>query len=591
MRPRPLLWQLYASYLLIVLVSLFGVTWYASRAVRSFYLERMRVGLEARARLLEDEVVQRLGRHARNELDRLCKCLGRAAATRITVILPTGLVVADSDHDPATMDNHSDRPEIQSALRGEVGSSLRYSYTLQKMMMYVAVPLRRDGRILAVLRVSVPATAIERALGSIRRNVVLVGLVAAALAAVLSGLVARRLVGPLREIERGAQEIARGNWSIRLPAPRSTELIRLVEVLNDMTRQINARVRTIREQRDELEALLAAMVEGVLALDRQGHIRFLNRAAADLLRQDEAAAKGRAVIEVARYPDFEQFVRDALRADQPIERDLTLRDEEERFVYARATPLVDAQGQKAGGLLVLRDVTEVRRLERVRREFVANVSHELKTPITSVKGAAETLRELADDLSPDARRFVEMLVRQADRLHAIVEDLLTLSRIEQAEEAGVIPLEPRAVQEVIDAAVKDCARRAEQRGVRVERACPSELTVHANASLLEQAVVNLVDNAIKYSEPGQVVRVEAQQEGAEVVIRVVDQGCGIPREHLPRLFERFYRVDKARSRKLGGTGLGLAIVKHIAQAHGGTVSVESEPGKGSTFTIHLPAAG
>jgi two-component system phosphate regulon sensor histidine kinase PhoR len=241
-------------------------------------------------------------------------------------------------------------------------------------------------------------------------------------------------------------------------------------------------------------------------------------------------------------------------------------------------------------VIVLNDVTDVQRLESVRRDFVANVSHELKTPVASIKGFVETLLDGAADDPAASRRFLEIVARQADRLAAIIDDLLALSRIEQSEGAGNLPLEPTRLADVIAAVVADCGPRAAERSIRLETTCTDGLVADVNPPLLEQALINLVDNAIKYSDPGGGVWVAAEEAGGALVVRVSDEGCGIEAEHLPRLFERFYRVDRARSRRLGGTGLGLAIVKHIVLAHGGSIGVESRPGVGTTFTMRLPAA-
>jgi two-component system phosphate regulon sensor histidine kinase PhoR len=273
-----------------------------------------------------------------------------------------------------------------------------------------------------------------------------------------------------------------------------------------------------------------------------------------------------------------------------VQDDIVLRGPRDRTIRLRGTALRDVSGD-GGAVIVLDDVTDVQRLEAVRRDFVANVSHELKTPIASIKGFVETLLDGAADDPADNKRFLGIVARQADRLAAIIEDLLALSRIEQSEGAGNLPLERASLADVLAAAVADCGPRGTERSVHLETDCDPDLTADVNAPLLEQAIINLVDNAIKYSEPGHTVWITAAREGDGadgLVIRVRDEGCGIEAEHLPRLFERFYRVDKARSRKLGGTGLGLAIVKHIVQAHGGTVGVESLPGQGTTFTLRLP---
>jgi two-component system phosphate regulon sensor histidine kinase PhoR len=295
-----------------------------------------------------------------------------------------------------------------------------------------------------------------------------------------------------------------------------------------------------------------------------------------------------------RNPDLRRFALRAIDCREPVEDDLVLHGLRDRTIRLRGTALRDVSGE-GGAVIVLNDVTEMKRLEHIRRDFVANVSHELKTPVASIKGFVETLLDGAALDAADNQRFLEIIARQADRLAAIIEDLLALSRIEQSEEAGNLPLEAVPIASVFAVVAADCGLRVRERAIQIETSCPDDLVAEVNAPLLEQAVINLVDNAIKYTDTGRTIWLSAAAETAaegreELVIRVRDEGCGIEAEHLPRLFERFYRVDKARSRKQGGTGLGLSIVKHIVQAHGGTVAVDSTPGVGSTFTIRLPLA-
>jgi two-component system phosphate regulon sensor histidine kinase PhoR len=297
--------------------------------------------------------------------------------------------------------------------------------------------------------------------------------------------------------------------------------------------------------------------------------------------------------EVVRNPDLRRFALLAIDCRDPVEDDLVLRGPRDRTIRLRGTALRDLSGE-GGAVIVLNDVTDVQRLENVRRDFVANVSHELKTPIASIKGFVETLLDGAADDPVDNRRFLQIVAKQADRLAAIIEDLLALSRIEQSEGAGTLPLEPARIADVLTAVVGECAPRAADKSIRLVTSCADDLVAEVNPPLLEQALINLADNAIKYSDEGRTTTIDAVAEGAdgsgEVVFTVRDEGRGIAPEHLPRLFERFYRVDSARSRALGGTGLGLSIVKHIAQAHGGTVTVESTVGVGTTFTMRLPLA-
>ena len=349
---------------------------------------------------------------------------------------------------------------------------------------------------------------------------------------------------------------------------------------------------TIGRQGTQQEAVLGSMIEGVLAIDARQRLLGINRAAAELLGIAGDRVAGRPLQDVVRNPDLRQFALTAIDCREPVEDDLVLHGLRDRTIRMRGTGLRDASGE-GGAVIVLNDVTEMQRLERVRRDFVANVSHELKTPIASIKGFVETLLDGAMDDPGDTRRFLGIVARQADRLAAIIEDLLALSRIEQSEGTGNLPRDTMPVAAVLEAATAACLPRATELGVVLEVDCPSDLGWRINAPLFEQAVINLVDNAVKYSEQGDVVRLSAAHEPGEagqLVILVQDEGCGIAADHLPRLFERFYRVDKARSRGLGGTGLGLSIVKHIVQAHGGSVAVESEPGVGTSFTIRLPPA-
>jgi len=329
-------------------------------------------------------------------------------------------------------------------------------------------------------------------------------------------------------------------------------------------------------------------VEGVLAVDSQQRLITLNRAAAQLLGVDYLASQDLTIQEVVRDSQLQSFITRTIFARGPIEAEVALR-QGQQIIQAHGTFLKDAQGADIGFLIVLHDVTHLRRLEMSRRDFVANVSHELKTPITSIKGFVETLLAGALQEPENARNFLGIVSRQTDRLNEIIDDLLSLSRIEQDAEQGRVFLTTGRLKGVLDSAIQICEAKAAAKEITVRLNCPDQLRARINAPLLEQALVNLIDNAVKYSPAGSAVQVEALRDDAEVVVRVRDQGVGIEKSQLDRIFERFYRVDAGRSRKIGGTGLGLAIVKHIAQAHHGRVTVESTPGAGSLFSLHLPA--
>jgi len=588
MARKRLLWQLFSSHLFIIVVSLVALTWYASRAVPRFYLKQKAGELEARARLLEGEIAGRLVSGQTVSVDSLCKDLGRKTATRITVILTSGRVIGDTEEDPAVMDNHAKRPEIMEALAGQKGISTRYSPTLGQKLMYAALPLRQGDDIIGVIRTSIPLISISTILGDIRRNLALGGVVVAVLAAAMSLMIARRISRPLERMKEGAERFARGELMTRLPVPASEELGGLAQAMNEMASQLDERIRTATTQRSQLEAVLSSMVDGVMAVDTEEHVISMNQAAGQLLGVNPDEVQGLAIQEILRNSDLLRFVARTLGSMWPVEGDIILGDESEKSLQAHGTILHDAEGRGIGALIVLNDVTRMRRLENVRREFVANVAHEIRTPVTSIKGFAETLLDDALSDQKSTRNFLRVIARQTDRLNAIIEDLLTLARIEEEAERAEVELKEQRIVAPLRAAVQICEGEASAKGITIDLACDQSITGRINSTLLEQAVANLIDNAIKYSEPKSSIHVGAASGDGEIIISVRDEGCGISQEHLPRLFERFYRVDKARSRKLGGTGLGLAIVKHIIQAHAGRVSVTSAPGQGSTFRLHLP---
>ncbi len=441
MRRRRLVAQLFPSYLVIVLLALLAVTWYVGRTWRQSFLTQIATDLKVRADLVKPQFQGLLNPLQAGAVDRLCKELGQLSATRLTVILPSGLVVGDSHNDPAKMDNHGDRPEIQQALTGRIGISTRHSYTEETPMMYVAAPLMAQGRVTAVVRASLPVVFIDRALNGMYFKIALGGMGAALLAALLSLVMARRLSRPLEEMKQAAQRFAQGDLRVKVPVPPSDELASLAEAMNAMAEQLDRRIRTIIRQRQEQEAVLASMVEGVLAVDQQERLITLNQAGARLLGVDPEAARQRPIPEVVRNPDLQDFVARALASPRQVEGEIILRDTTpERLLQVRGTVLRDLQGQAFGALIVLNDVTRLRRLEKARRDFVANVSHELKTPITSIKGFVETLLDGAMKEPENALSFLQIIARHADRLNEIIDDLLSLSRIEQDSEQGKIAL-------------------------------------------------------------------------------------------------------------------------------------------------------
>ncbi len=588
MRKKPIFWQIYPSYLLIILLAMVAATWLFSQDLRVFYHRQVKADLEARGRLFEEQVRGLLIAGDRVALDALAKDLGRRTSTRYTVVLASGEVVGDSLEDPRRMENHAGRQEIAQALRDQIADSVHYSRTLQETMMYVAVPVHIQGQVVGVVRAARAVNEIRWELTGVYRGVVFSGLLVAMAAGLVGLYLSRRMSRPLEQMRRGAEQFAQGRFENRLPAAGSREICALAGAMNVMAGQLDERIRTVIRQRSEQQAVLTSMVEGVLALDNDERIIHLNRAAADLFHVIPEDVEGRRIQEVLRKADLQRFVERTLASRSPVEGEVVLPGAEgDRFLQAHGTVLQDGEGKGIGVLIVLNDVTRLHRLENIRRDFVANVSHELKTPITGIKGSVETLMDGAVERPEDAARFLKIIAKQADRLNAIIDDLLDLSRIEQDETEKEIELISSPIRPVLQAAVHACEIKAREKSIGLVLSCDPDIFADINPPLLEQAVINLVDNAVKYSDAGGTVWVEGSSDGRQTQIQVRDQGCGIDREHLPRLFERFYRVDKARSRRAGGTGLGLSIVKHIVKAHHGRVTVESVPGQGSVFRILL----
>ncbi len=588
-RKRRLLWQLYPGFLFVALLSIVSVTWYAGSTLKTFDLNQTSRDLEARARLVEDRILPLLNPLDSRNIDAVCKSMGKRAETRITVIGPDGTVYGDSHHDPLTMDNHGTRPEVKAALRNGTGKSIRFSRTLQQKLMYRGIAVHKNnGAIIAVIRTSIPVDNVDAVLRTIEGRIAVAGLFIVLISAALSFLVSRRMSKPLEDIRQVAAAYSKGDFAARLPTFKVRELDEIAQAMKAMANGIQDRIELITMQRNELNTILSSMREGVIAVDLEGRILSINDGAGRLFKTDPRKVTGMTVEELSRNPRLSGFVGRALGEQDAFEEDMTLRvGSEDRIVHLRSTALRDSEGKRVGILLVLADVTHVRKLENVRRDFVANVSHEIKTPLTAVKGFVETLRDGALENPEDAYRFLGIIERHTRRLEAMVEDLLSLSKIEQEGDLEKAAYEEFVLRNVLTAAIQLCQSKAAAKRVTVELNCPEQLLTKGNAGQIEQAVVNLLDNAIAYSPEGSSIRVSAKDEDGETHISVADEGYGIAPEHIPRIFERFYRVDKGRSRAAGGTGLGLAIVKHIAQVHGGEVSVQSTPGKGSTFTIRF----
>ncbi|MCK5124707.1 MAG: PAS domain-containing protein [candidate division Zixibacteria bacterium] len=589
MSKRRIFWRLYPSYIILIVISILAVSWFSLRSQRQLHLEQTATNLEARALLVQSQLASRILEEDFNGVDSLCKELGQISSTRITVILPSGIVIGDSEEDPGLMENHCHRPEIEEAFQTGRGKQIRYSSTVKQRLMYKAILFESDNQQISVIRTAIPVTFIDKALSSAKIRVFIDGTIIAILAAMLGLYVSRRLSNPLERLKKGAQRFASGNLQHKMLLEGNTvEIDALAEAINDMAEQLGQRITTITNQRSEQEAILHSMVEGVIAVDTEANIINFNQAAAEFFNLNKEDVTGKPLYTAIRSTLLQEAVDKTLQHRKSITREVVFTEGETRITEITVSQLRGAGGHQIGALIVVNDISRMRHLEKIRRDFVANVSHELKTPITSIHGFVETLKDGAIENKDDAYRFLDIILKQSERLQAIIEDILSLARIEQSAEEEKIELSQCDLAPIMRDAIDSCEQMAATKNIRLELAANADISAVVNPRLLEQAVINLIMNAITYSDPDSVVMTKINEFADEVTIAVIDTGTGIAKEHHGRLFERFYRVDKARSREYGGTGLGLAIVKHITLALNGSIQVESVLGKGSTFIIGLP---
>jgi two-component system phosphate regulon sensor histidine kinase PhoR len=517
----------------------------------------------------------------RTDPERWVQEIAADSGIRVTLIRPDGVVIADSSVEPgriSAMENHRNRPEVQAALARGRGMNVRQSATTGHPYVYVARTLSGPGGGLLVLRLAEPLEQLSALRGRLAAAMALAGL-AAGIAILLTSLwLDRRLFQPLSRLIAGAQDLAVGR-AAQVGIPDEDELAALALALNRLAATAAEQFQAVSKERDRLSEILASMSEGVLVVDHHGRALMINPA---FYRLFDLAGDftGRPVLEILRHPVLAHVIEDTLRLGEPQSAQIEFPSPERR------TLLLASAALSGGAVVAARDTTELTRVADMRRDFVANVSHELKTPLAAIRGYAETLRDGALDEPPTARRFTERILHQCRRLQELLDDLLTLSRLEGV--APALDREPVDLAAVVRRAVELLAPAAREKRVTVEVDAWPVLPLLGDPDGLERLLLNLLDNAIKYNRADGKVVVRLSRTDGEALLEVCDTGIGIPPEAIPRLFERFYRVDKGRAREEGGTGLGLAIAKHVAQAHGGQMEVESRLGKGSTFRVRLP---
>jgi len=499
----------------------------------------------------------------------------RITETRVTIIARDGVVLADSEADPKTMENHAGRPEIMAALAGKIGSSTRLSHTVGVEFLYLAVPSGDK-----VVRLAYPLATIQQHVAAIRSNLLRATILALLLALILALVIAEVISRRLRRIVRFAEQVATGDLTARISESSGDEIAQVAMALDRTARRLEENFAAIRESRAELEALLNSMTDGVIAVSPDMKVRWANHAIAAITHQP--LRLGAPVVELLRHPDFLATLETTLkskRRQSTIAASLSGR----RSFSVNAEPLPDG-----GVVSVLHDISEVERVEKTRRDFIANVSHELRTPLTSISGYTETLLESDGMLTDSAREFLTVIRRNAERMGRLTEDLLVLARVESGEDK--LDLHPQPARQLLTEAVSSLQEDARAAEVELVAEDIPDWSVMADSYAVHQVFGNLISNALRYAQSGKKIMLGAEERNNGIEFFVRDFGPGIASEHLPRIFERFYRVDKARSRESGGTGLGLAIVKHIVLNHGGAVRVESAVGHGTTFFFLLPKA-
>jgi two-component system phosphate regulon sensor histidine kinase PhoR len=553
---------------------------YLSSSLKGYFIKRLEENLFVQCRILIDQLPYL---DKEKNLDEFARQLKTKTNTRVTIISNDGTVLGDSDKPSASMDNHLQRPEIQQAMLRESGTSIRFSNTIKKDMLYLAIPVWQDKEIKGFLRLAHPMTDIENTLYEIREKIILASFLALTISVIiglyLSGSITRRI----KKIVEVSRDIAMGNLKRKTLIPSEDEIGELEKNLNIMAEELETKMQTLAREKQTLETVFNTMKDGLLVIDGKGNIINASPAINRIFGISEDI-KGRPYFEILRDPAAQDAMEEVRDTGKSAMREIEIFYPTYRYLYITVTPL-QSNILGAGSIVVVHDITKIKHLETVRKDFVANVSHELRTPITAIKGFVETLLEGSIEDKKNARRHLEIIKNHSERLNSLVEDLLTLSRLDKGE----FHLNPEEIdlRDIIDMVFITLKDKAVSKDISLLKEIPEDISLTADRNALTQIFLNLIDNAIKFTEFGRVlIRVESKDDTIE--ISVEDTGIGIEPQHIPRLGERFYRVDSARSRALGGTGLGLAIVKHLVHLHGWQMKINSVPGKGTKVILIIP---
>ncbi|MTI70770.1 MAG: HAMP domain-containing protein [Firmicutes bacterium] len=580
--------KIFLAFVALILIGVLTTGFLTLSLLRGNYIENVKEKLISNSKLIRD-FLSRYDVLEISELDNLALDFSKKVNARVTFINEEGQVIGDSAKDLDELNNHKYRPEIQRAYKGEIGISERYSDSLKRSMFYVAIPFEKENEAISVIRLSVALEDISKS-NKVLFEYIIVSICAGLLVALILGFrFVRKVTDPIKELTIATKSISNGNYGKRVYYNTDDELGILANNFNIMSQKLEENINEIQDRSTKNKAILTSMINGVIALDNNKRIMFINPAAEKIFGIKEENAKDKFILEVIRNNNLDEQIHRLIKENESSKNEIEIFEPQNRIlnIYSNPIKLLDNPNRKIGVVILIQDITEIRKLERMRKDFVANVSHELKTPLTSIKGFVETLKSGAADKKEVRDKFIDIIDIETGRLTTLIQDLLVLSEIENKHNmVNKVKIDvTKSIEEVIQ--VLDGI--AKKKNITIEKNISTDLPIiHGNKTWFKQMVINLVDNGIKYTPEGGKVKISSYVENKNIVIKIKDTGIGIDKEHLTRLFERFYRVDKARSRRVGGTGLGLAIVKHIIIAFNGKIDVKSEVNEGTEFIVKIP---